>query len=251
MAEFDEVYYKEENQYITTNDYSKNIHYQKIYCPECHLAPIHRVKKQKTTYFASNRKDEHSENCQHYQEFISNRNLTKLINSDNVDDQERLKFLIDNNLDSAIKNLIKNQLKEPEQELQNSQSINQSIKTNTSSSEYQKESIPRVHIKNLFKKKSDCLNHHIVIWGISSIESKEYDRKNSKTGKDFKLKDLIFREKEQFRFKVSLTGYKISYYKELPKNPMKVGFAVFGFLQEYNGFLSLKIQSTNHLKYLV
>lgn len=251
MAEFDEAYFKKNDKLIKVEDYMEKVHYQKLYCPECHLAPIHIVKKQKTTYYAANRKNQHSKDCQYYSEFIANRNLINLLNSQEVEDIDRLKFLIKSNLESALKNLLKNSYNSLNNSLSNfRKDANQKAKVSNGSN-YERFSIPRVKIKNVYRKKEDLIGSNIVIWGVASIESRSYERKNGATGEIFKVKDLIFSENEKYRFKIQLTGFKLSYYKELPNNPMTIGFAVFGLLTEHNGFLVLKIQSTKHLEYLI
>ncbi len=85
------------------------------------------------------------------------------------------------------------------------------------------------------------LNNYAVVWGTAEIESK--DGKNYKT--------LVFRVNGKFRFSVFLSKGLIQYYKELPQNPFKVPFALFGFLQENKGFLNFKVVHTKHIKYLL
>lgn len=249
MAKFEEAYFKSVNEYLDVKSYENNIHYGKIYCPECHEAPLHIVKKQKIPpYFASNSQQEHSEDCQHYQEFISKNNLKRLLESNSIEDRDRLKFLIDNNLTGAINLLLKNKPIE-----RNSNHLSD-IKSPQSSSQqtgaYKKESIPRVSIKNILKNRNTFLENYLVVWGESEIESEVRHPISSITNKPFIVKNLIFRINGSFRFSVSLSESKIKHYKELPEQGFKTGFAIFGLLVERNGYLEIKIATTKHLKYL-
>ena len=98
MTKFKEAYFKEKNHYIIIAEYKDKLHYRRVYCPECNEAPIHIVEKQNTTYFASNRRDEHSISCQHYREHISQRKLNRLIESNLLEDKRELEFLIQSTL---------------------------------------------------------------------------------------------------------------------------------------------------------
>lgn len=255
MSKFKEAYYKLGDEYITVKVYSDNIHREKIYCPECHTAPIHIVRKEKIKpYFASDRNDKHLKDCQFYEEFISNKNLIKLIDSKNIEDKKRLNFLIDNGLQGAINILIKNRLEKLETE-QNSIKENNSYGSPlVSSNTYKRESITRVNIKNLIKRKDELLDNFIIIWGKASIQSKEDEKINSKTKEKFKSKILNFRKDNEFKFLISLNANQINYYKELPRNMTEIGFAVFGLLKEIKladniKRLKLEIKSTQHIYY--
>lgn len=74
---FTERYIRDTKQYITIEEYRDILHYGKV------KAPIHIVKKQKIEpYAASNRKEEHSMYCSHYEDFIPSKIITKLIKSE-------------------------------------------------------------------------------------------------------------------------------------------------------------------------
>jgi hypothetical protein len=246
MAEFIEAYYKELEIYVKLEDYISESHYKKLFCPECHAAPIHIVKKQKTIYYASNRKDEHEKDCQHYEEFIPNKHLKTLINSENIEDQERLRFLINSNLSASLRLLDKNEL---ENNLgvnlrdNSNQSLNsQSLEQNS----YQKESISRVHIKNIIKK-SDYINQHLILYGNAEISCNSTKRINSYTNEPFYVKQLVFKRNNKICFSIFLTSAQ-SNFIELPK-PTNVNFAVFGLLEKKKTFFNLKIETTQHLMY--
>lgn len=250
MPTFEEAYYKIENKDIGIEDYIDDLHYEKLYCPECLTAPLHIVRKQYVRpYYASNSKQEHLEDCQHYEDYIANKKLNKLIESNNSEDKDRLEFLINNNLRGAINLLINEEVSE------NNTAGNSIKRTPTnqlkiSSNEYKYDRIPRVSINRLLGKKEEFIDNYLIIWGIANIESKDYERMNSTTGKKFKIKKLIFRVKENFKFSIQLSENQIKHYKELPQNSMNKGFAVFGLVKSNNGFLELKILTTEHLQYL-
>ncbi len=250
MAEFEEAYYKNTNQYITVQYYSDIIHYTNIFCPECEIAPIHIVRKQKGSYFASNRKEEHLEDCQHYREFIVNKNLFKLINSIIPEEEERLRFLINSNLCSSLNLLRKSII--GNLDFLTSNRINQieSNLKNRKSDKFTKENIPRIHIKNIFKKKSELLNQYIIIYGVASIESKEREEVNKTTKECFKIKNIYFRHNKNLHFSINLTGQKLNNYVALRENPFKTGFAVFGLLVENNGYFNFSVQNIDHLRYV-
>lgn len=250
MQKFEEAYFNTENKNIGIEKYIDKIHYKRIYCPECLIAPLHIVRKQKTPpYYASNSKQEHLEDCQHYEDYIPNRSISKLIKSDEVEDKERLNFLIKNNLQGAINLLIKKE----EKENYTVQSINNkpyNTSRKNSSNKYKKESIPRVSINRLFGKKEEYLNNFVIIWGNADIESKERELENSNTKEKFTVKRLIFRVSNKFRFSIPISGTLLKYYTDLAENTTNKSFAVFGLLREVNGFLELKIMTTKHLQYL-
>lgn len=250
MPTFEEAYYKIENKNIEIKDYVDKIHYEKIYCPECLTAPLHIVRKQNVfPYYASNSKQEHLEDCQHYEDYITKKNLNKLIESKNNEDEKRLEFLIDNNLQRAINLLIR-------EETKRNNTVESFISNTTrnqlkaSLNEYKYESIPRVSINRLLSKNGEFIDNYIIIWGNANVESKDYDRINSTTGKKFKIKKLIFRVKGNFKFSIQLSENQIKHYKNLPQNSMNNGFAVFGLVKSNKGFLELKILTTEHLQYL-
>lgn len=250
MPKFKEAYFKAENKSIGIEEYVDKLHYQRIYCPECLIAPLHIVRKHKTPpYYASNSKQEHLEDCQHYEDYISNRSISKLIKSDEVEDRERLNFLIKNNLQETINLLIKKEEKE-----NNTVQFRDNKHSNASqialSNKYKKESIPRVSINRLFRKKEEYLNNYVIIWGNSDIETKEKELENSNTKEKFTVKQLVFRVKNKFRFSIPISGILLKYYTDLAENNANKSFAVFGLLREANGFLELKIMTTKHLQYL-
>ena len=243
MATFENAFYKQDKLNIDIKTYNDKAHKGNIYCPECFLAPLHIVRKEKKVpYFASNRKDEHNTDCQHYEEFITNKKITKLVDSKDIEDAKRLNFLVENNLRSAINLLLEKDIIKKETKT-STKTLTTRRKTKNNTNTYKQESIQRVSIKNLYKKKESLLNNYIIIWGEAKIESK--------TIKENNFKSLIFRIDEKFRFSIPLTKNLIKYYKELSSNPTNTRFAVFGLLQENNkGFLNLKIRTTKHINYL-
>jgi hypothetical protein len=107
MPKFDEAKYLD--GFISVMQYNDRLHYQKIFCPECEIASLHYVKKQKIApYFSSNRNIEHDEDCQHYHEPISPHLLKELSKSKLLEDKERFSFLINSGLESALRQILKN-----------------------------------------------------------------------------------------------------------------------------------------------
>ncbi|HCM34366.1 hypothetical protein [Chryseobacterium sp.] len=246
MPKFEEAYYAKENRSIKIEDFNDIIHFGNIYCPECYIASLHIVRKQKVyPYFASNSNQEHLEDCQFFEEFISHNNLNKLIASKEIQDIERLNFLIKNNLQKAINLIIKNSCKNDNvfittPYLGETGILNKIVK------KYKYESIPRVHLSNILKKKKEYINHHLIVWGKAFIECKTVERINQLTKQPFHLKILVFRDSDKkFRFNVFLNN------KQSLKHDLSDGyinFAIFGKLNENNGFLNFKIEENNHLK---
>lgn len=243
-----EAYLKDESRYITIHDYLDKTHYNNIVCPECKKAPIHIVKRQKVTYFASNRKDKHSKDCQHYAEFISNKNIMKLIDSKDIKDNERLKFLITSNLNSALRLLFKKNVQNLDSSTTNKVNQNKSGNPQKSNT-YKKESIQRTHIKNISKNKSELINQYIIIYGEASIDSKEVNRVNGTTQERFKVKNIYFKLNNTLCFSISLSGQKLKDYTELNENSSLKKFAAFGLLLENKGFLNLIIKDIENIKY--
>lgn len=244
-----EAYHRDSDQYITIENYRDDIHYKDIVCPECKAAAIHIVRKQTTTYFASNRKEEHEENCQHYRDFIQDNQIKTLIQSQLPEDQNRLEFLIWSNLNATLNLLRKDNSSTP---IHNNIE-NNSPQNNASASKgrnIKKESIQRVHIKNLLNRKTDLVGQYVIIYGISDIEKKHI--KDKYTDKNIFL-NLYFRLNNKFIFSISLTTADLikHFDKKLPDNTIYQGFAVFGLLNENKNFLSIKIeQEIDDLRFL-
>lgn len=248
MSKFEEAYFTTDDKTIKIEDYQAKEHYKKLRCPECRSVSIHIVEKQKTTYFAADSQDKHSEDCQHFNEFIPTQRLRELVDSNVQEDEKRLKFLIDSNLKSALRLLSENDSKATLKDNASGQTQKNLPKTKNSTSTDKKESIKRVHIKNLIKKKDELINEHIVIYGSANVFSEITKTVNGEK------KKLIFREKDKFRFSIFLDLEQTKDYSE-PENPTPINFAVFGVLRENitkKGFkfLNLEITDRQHLRYL-
>jgi hypothetical protein len=235
------------NGYISIDEYDDSIHYQKIYCPECSIAQIHIVRKQDTKpYFASNRKEEHQNDCQHYEEFVSNKNLNHLIESKNEEDQERLEFLIESNLNASIRLLLSNSLsKSSTQKVGYSDISKNQQKFNTSNS-YKKESIPRVNIKNV-EKRPENIDNHTIIYGRAELEIKNQELVDSQTKKEYTTKKLVFSLNDKIVFSILLSLPQIRHL-ERENGKYSVIFAVFGKLVKKKSFFNLRISTTKNLK---
>ena len=184
---FSEAKYNDE--YITVDEYIEEEHRGRLYCSECGIAPIHIVKRQKhKPYFASNRKDQHDHDCQHYAEFVEDKRLIHLLESDIPEDQERLRFLIDSNLAASIRLLNKEEVCAGSNVKIESNDVIDTSET-TNSSIFIKESIKRVSIKNL-KKREDLIGRAFIVYGQAELEVSYID--NPYNDKE-KLKHLIFR----------------------------------------------------------
>ena len=251
MSEFDEAFYNEKNTCIEIREYEDYRHYKNIYCPECFVAPLHIVRKQKSvTYFASNRKEEHTEDCQHYGERTSNRYLSTLVQSDVVADKERLEFLVQKDLQKTI-NQFYSRESIKQGNVANDANNSRARSTRTLTREQRNESIFRISIKNLLQHRNKYLDNYIIVWGNADVESSEKEGLNPKTNEKFKIKKLVFKVNGKFRFSISLTGSKLNYYQDLERNPMNVNFAVFGQLKENKNYLELKVFTTKHLKFII
>ena len=144
------AYIKETGEYISAQEYRDELHFDKIYCPECYKAPLYFVPKQKTVYFRVENKEDHSEDCSFYQEFVPNQEVVRLMKSKEEVDEERLKFLIEMNMRNAL-NLLRKQNTES---LISKQEINNNPKKSINNKNRVQEvnTIKRVHISNLLKK---------------------------------------------------------------------------------------------------
>lgn len=232
--------------YISIEDYNDKKHYQKIYCPECHKAPIHIVRKQDVKpYFASNRKEEHLENCQHYEEFIENGSLTMLIESNKPEDKKRLEFLIESNLNKSLRLLLNNH----ESFSENSKTqtlINVKKQTKIENLNIcRNESILRVNIVNI-RKRTECINNHIVIYGRAYLHVKTNKYKDELTNEDYEIKQLIFKTENKHVFSIFLSRMQTIHFGT-DTGIFSVTFAVFGELLQNNIFLNLKITTTRNL----
>ena len=243
------AYIKETEEYISAQEYRDELHLDKICCPECYEAPLYFIQKQKTAYFRVENKEDHSEDCSFYQEFIPNQEVVRLIKSEKEVDKERLKFLIEMNMRNAL-NLLRRLNAEPLINKVGIENSNNSKNTANNKNRTQEvKSITRVNISNLLKNRDEYQGEYIVIYGKAEIEETEVkEREIKETGEKFKIKSLIFRQNDKYRFKIDLAGDKQT------KEKFDFGggtccFAVFGLLESNNNFLILKIKSLSHFKY--
>ena len=240
------AYVKETGEYITVQQYKDELHRLKIYCPECCEAPVHIVRQQKKTFFRVNNKEDHSEDCSFYQEFVPNQEVVRLMKSKEEVDEERLKFLIEMNMRNAL-NLLRKQNTES---LISKQEINNNPKKSINNKNRVQEvnTIKRVHISNLLKNRLEYQDEYIVIYGKAEIEETEVEeRENSKTKEKFKAKSLIFKGNDERIFRINLTGDKKTKEKFNFGKGETYSFVVFGL---FNGkYLSLEIKSFSHFEY--
>lgn len=248
MAEFDTAKYIDME--ITPKEYQDDMHRNMIYCPECELAPLHIVIRQKgEPFFKSNRKEEHKPDCQHYRDFINSRELKRLTKNIDLEDKERLKFLVETNILSAIR-LLKGDRGTDDETLSIEKSSSEKKPLRTKSGKIKHEHIPRIHTKNLFRRKSEFIDEYVLIYGSAKILVKKFDSINRKTNEKFAWKKIEFRsEQDKFLFSINLTSNQ-SNYLNISCDKKLIKFAVFGKLIEINGFISLKIITTSHLETL-
>ena len=240
------AYVKETGEYITVQQYKDELHRLKIYCPECCEAPVHIVRQQKKTFFRVNNKENHSEGCSFYEEFMPNQEVVTLIESEKEEDKERLKFLIEMNMRNAL-NLLRKQNTES---LISKQEINNNPKKSINNKNRVQEvnTIKRVHISNLLKNRLEYQDEYIVIYGKAEIEETEVEeRENSKTKEKFKAKSLIFKGNDERIFRINLTGDKKTKEKFNFGKGETYSFVVFGLFN--SKYLSLKIKSFSHFQY--
>ena len=240
------AYVKETGEYITVQQYKDELHRLKIYCPECCEAPVHIVRQQKKTFFRVNNKEDHSEDCSFYQEFVPNQEVVRLMKSKEEVDEERLKFLIEMNMRNAL-NLLRKQNTES---LISKQEINNNPKKSINNKNRVQEvnTIKRVHISNLLKNRLEYQDEYIVIYGKAEIEETEVEeRENSKTKEKFKAKSLIFKGNDERIFRINLTGDKKTKEKFNFGKGETYSFVVFGLFN--SKYLSLEIKSFSHFEY--
>ena len=242
------AYIKETEEYISAQEYRDELHLDKICCPECYEAPLYFIQKQKTAYFRVENKEDHSEDCSFYQEFIPNQEAVRLIKSEKEVDKERLKFLIEMNMRNAL-NLLRRQNTEPLINKVGIENSNNPKKTTNNKNRTQEvKSITRINISNLLKNRDEYQDKYIVIYGKAKIEETEVEqRENSKTKEKFKTKSLIFKKNDERIFRINLTGDKKTKEKFNFEKGDTYNFVVFGL---FNGkYLSLEINSFSHFQY--
>jgi len=235
------------NDIITIEEYRDKVHYQKIFCPECSKAPIHIVRKQKAKpYFASNRKDEHEEDCQYYEEFVKSDRLVRLLESDNKEDQERLNFLVKSNIKAALRLLLKDD--EPSKTSNNILYNTRLSKLNLAINphNFKKESINRVSIRNL-RKNEELIESYIIVYGKCELEVKLHHFLDKNTQKKSPQKQLIFRLNKKFVFSIMLSKAQTTHF-DLDVGLYTVAFAVFGKLLLSKTFFNLNIETTKNIE---
>ena len=242
------AYIKETEEYISAQEYRDELHLDKICCPECYEAPLYFVQKQKTAYFRVENKEDHSEDCSFYQEFVPNQEVVRLIESKEEVDKERLEFLIEINMRNAL-NLLRRLNAEPLINKVGIENSNNSKNTTNDKNRTQEvKSITRVNISNLLKNRDEYQGEYIVIYGKAEIEETEVEEiENTKTKEKFKAKSLIFKGNDERIFRINLTGDKKTKEKFNFGKGDTYSFVVFGL---FNGkYLSLQIKSLSHFQY--
>lgn len=242
------AYIKETEEYISAQEYRDELHLDKICCPECYEAPLYFVQKQKTAYFRVENKEDHSEDCSFYQEFVPNQEVVRLMESKEEVDKERLEFLIEINMRNTL-NLLRRLNAEPLINKVRIENSNNSKNTANNKNRTQEvKSITRVNISNLLKNRDEYHGDYIVIYGKAKIEETEVEeRENSKTKEKFKTKSLIFKKNDERIFRINLTGDKKTKEKFNFEKGDTYNFVVFGL---FNGkYLSLEINSFSHFQY--
>ena len=242
------AYIKETGEYISAQEYRDELHFDKIYCPECYKAPLYFVPKQKTVYFRVENKEDHSEDCSFYQEFVPNQEVVRLMKSKEEVDKERLEFLIEMNMRNAL-NLLRRLNAEPLINKVGIENSNNSKNTANNKNRTQEvKSITRVNVSNLLKNRDEYQGDYIIIYGKAEIEETEVEeRENSKTKEKFKAKSLIFKRNDERIFRINLTGDKKTKEKFNFGKGDTYSFVVFGL---FNGkYLSLEINSFSHFQY--
>ena len=242
------AYIKETEEYISAQEYRDELHLDKICCPECYEAPLYFVQKQKTAYFRVENKEDHSEDCSFYQEFVPNQEVVRLIESKEEVDKERLEFLIEINMRNAL-NLLRRLNAEPLINKVGIENSNNSKNTTNDKNRTQEvKSITRVNISNLLKNRDEYQGEYIVIYGKAEIEETEVEEiENTKTKEKFKAKSLIFKGKDERIFRINLTGDKKTKEKFNFGKGDTYSFVVFGLFN--SKYLSLKIKSLSHFQY--
>jgi hypothetical protein len=242
------AYIKETEEYISAQEYRDELHLDKICCPECYEAPLYFVQKQKTAYFRVENKEDHSEDCSFYQEFVPNQEVVRLIESKEEVDKERLEFLIEINMRNAL-NLLRRLNAEPLINKVGIENSNNSKNTTNDKNRTQEvKSITRVNISNLLKNRDEYQGEYIVIYGKAEIEETEVEEiENTKTKEKFKAKSLIFKGNDERIFRINLTGDKKTKEKFNFGKGDTYSFVVFGLFN--SKYLSLKIKSLSHFQY--
>ena len=242
------AYIKETEEYISAQEYRDELHLDKICCPECYEAPLYFVQKQKTAYFRVENKEDHSEDCSFYQEFVPNQEVVRLIESKEEVDKERLEFLIEINMRNAL-NLLRRLNAEPLINKVGIENNNNSKNTTNDKNRTQEvKSITRVNISNLLKNRDEYQGEYIVIYGKAEIEETEVEEiENTKTKEKFKAKSLIFKGNDERIFRINLTGDKKTKEKFNFGKGDTYSFVVFGLFN--SKYLSLKIKSLSHFQY--
>ena len=242
------AYIKETGEYISAQEYRDELHFDKIYCPECYKAPLYFVPKQKTVYFRVENREDHLEDCSFYQKSISNQEVVRLIKSEKEVDKERLKFLIEMNMRNAL-NLLRRLNAEPLINKVGIENSNNSKNTANNKNRTQEvKSITRVNISNLLKNRDEYQGDYIIIYGKAEIEETEVEEiENTKTKEKFKAKSLIFKGNDERIFRINLTGDKKTKEKFNFGKGETYSFVVFGLFN--SKYLSLEIKSFSHFEY--
>ncbi|UXE67768.1 MAG: hypothetical protein KA713_03955 [Chryseotalea sp. WA131a] len=246
MPKFDEAKYLD--RFITVVQYADRLHYQKIFCPECEIASLHYVKKQKIApYFSSNRNIEHDEDCQHYHEQISPQLLKELSTSELAEDRERFNFLINSGLESALRQMLKN-LGNKKTKLTDSEvDLGRSIVSNDGKSI--KEAIRRVHITNI-RKQDNLAGEYMIIYGNAETKLSTRELINKATGEKFFSGMVTFKSNNSLYFSVLLKSWQLPHFEER-KIPINVRFAVFGQLKSpEKKYLNLTIRLVEDFRFL-
>jgi hypothetical protein len=177
---------------------------------------------------------------------VNNKNLNHLIESKNNEDQKRLEFLIESNLNASIRLLLSNSLPKSSTPKAGYSDISKNQQKFNTSNSYNKESIPRVNIKNV-EKRPENIDNHIIIYGRAELEVKNQELVDSQTRKEYTTKKLVFSLNDKIVFSILLSIPLIKHL-ERENGKYSVIFAVFGKLVKKKSFFNLRISTTKNLK---
>lgn len=243
---------------IIPTQFNQELHYRRIFCPECGCAPLRFVKKEDgTKYFASNRRAEHSEDCSHYGILTSHDEIVRLMTSGNPTDSSSLDSLIQSTLSASIRTLLT--LERPL--LTDTLKVHLPANTLIRKRDRLKttEKIERVIIKNLSRIQE---NSYVVVYGRSEVllklctDQKKMDPEtdidqsvhSNRTIENSSRKQLLFKYNNRVIFSVFLTQTQSLFLIDDDFNKV-MDFALFGKVIKVKQFTNIHVRSTQELMY--
>lgn len=232
MATFEYAYFKEENSFIKIEQYIEQQHNGKMFCPECADALLHVVKK---TFFRTNPKSKHSEDCQYFLEPLSQKTIKKY-NQKERNEVIEIGIRAIERLMHKTRSTTRNKEQEDIKVTGNPKNKNKIFANSIT------KHIPRIKVDKLPSKEFESGGIYLI-YGSADIQKNNNQNENVEIEEKFSLR---FKQNNNLKFTIWLNE-KVSSYLEWNADK-SCNFIVCGILKRNGNYANMFIFNSNHFK---